>query len=247
MTKYYSLVTQAGLAAEANAKGLGQKVELTTFAIGDSSGNEYDPSGTETALKNEVYRGDINEIIFDPSKPNQFIVEGVVPQNRGGFTVREAAVFTKDGTLYGIAKYPPSFKTTVDSGASSELKVRIIFASSNTSTVNLTVDPSSVLTTRNYVDERFSFTQVKQNADAERNKEHVFTAHAVLQLKAEADGSWVTGLVDDSVDLSAGECRFKAPTGEKLIIDGKSVDFARFTETNKRHKLRRIKGSWKND
>lgn len=245
MSQYYSLVTQAGFAAESNAKGLGQLVNLTQFSIGDSGGNEYDPKGDETSLKNEVYRGAINEIIYDESNPNQFIVVGIVPQNVGGFTVREAAVYTDGGTLYGIAKYPPSYKTTVESGASSELQVRIIFASSNTSTVNLTIDPSIVLSTRNYVDENPSFIEIKKHSKAAKNKDHIFTNHADLQLEDEKDGTIVTAMVDDSVDLTLGDCRFKAPEGELLVVNGKQVTYARFTRANFRFRAKRINGVWK--
>ncbi len=152
MSQYYSLVTKAGFAAEANARSLGQLVKLTEFALGDSNDSEYDPTGDETSLKNERYRGGVNDIIFDPKYPDQFTVEGVVPQNVGGFTIREAAVYTDKGELYGIAKYPPSYKTTTSSGATSELKIRIIFGAASTDTVNLTIDPSVALATKSELD-----------------------------------------------------------------------------------------------
>lgn len=245
MSQYYSLVTKAGFAAEATARSLGQLVNLTEFAVGDSSGSEYDPTGDETALKNERYRGVINDIIFDPKYPDQFTVEGVVPQNTGGFTIREAAIYTSSGVLYGIAKYPPSFKTAIDSGASSELKVRFVFATSNSSSIKLFVDPSSVLSTRSYVDNSFSFVAINQTSNALNNKSHIFTAHADLLLKAENDGSWVNVSVDDNVDLKSGDCRVKAPTGEKIKVNGKLVDYARFTVANLGYRFKRINGVWK--
>ena len=244
MSQYYSLVTQGGFAAEANARSLGQLVNLAEFAVGDSNGSEYELTGEETSLQNERYRGVINEIIFDPEYPNQFTVEGVVPQNVGGFTIREAAIYTDDGTLYGIAKYPPSFKTEIDSGASSELKVRFVFATSNSDSIQLVVDPSAVLATRSYVDNSFSSIAITSNANAERNKEHLFLAHAELQLSAENEYSVIDVVVNDSVDLDAGDCRILPPEGETIMSDGVEYAFVRIVEAKRIFRFRRVNGVW---
>lgn len=245
MSQYYSLVTQAGFAAEATARSLGQLVNLTEFAVGDSSGSEYDPTGAETALKNEHYRGQVNEIIFDPERPNQFIVECIVPQNVGGFTIREAAIYTSSGALYGISKYPPSYKIALDSSASSELKMRFVFAASNSSSVNLQIDPSAILATRDYVDNSSNIVAVHGNTNALRNKEHVFLSHGELQLSAEINYSNIDVIVDGSVDLSSGECRVVAPADEKLSVNGELHDIARITVNNQLTRIRRINGVWK--
>ncbi len=245
MSQYYSLITQAGAAAEVNAKGLGQLVNLNEFAVGDSNGVEYDPTGSETALKNEIYRGAISNITVDPNNANQFIVDCVVPRDQGGFTIREAAIFTDNGVMYGIAKHPPSFKTITSSGTASELRVKFVFATSNASSINLLIDPSIVNATREYVDDSFEFIEVSTTQDAVKNKDHVFTAHADIKLKAEANGSTVTAEVDEAVDLKTGECRVKAPAGEKILINGKQADVARFTEVNTSYSFKRINGVWK--
>ncbi len=245
MNQYYSLVTQAGSAAEANAKGLEQQVNLTEFAVGDSNGVEYEPTGTETALKNEVYRGAISEITVDPDEPNQFIVECVVPQNVGGFTIREAAIYTDGGVLYGIAKYPPSYKTVLENGTSSELRVKFIFTTTSSSLINLVVDPTMVLASREYVDNSFNFVEVSSSTNAHKNKLHIFTAYADLSLTAEPDGTSVLVQVDDGVDLALGECRVTAPQGEQMLVNGKQVDIARFTEVNQSYRFKRVAGTWK--
>lgn len=245
MSQYYSLVTQAGSAAEASAKGLGQLVNLTEFAVGDSNGVEYDPTGQETSLKNEMYRSSISNISVDPEQPNQFIVDCVIPQNQGGFMIREAAIYTSEGVMYGIAKPPPSFKTTLDSGTASELRVKFIFATTSTDSIGLLVDPSFVSATREFVEESFQFMMVTGNITAVKNKLHIFTSHGDLALSAENDGVSISAQVDDSVDLKAGECRVKAPSGEKMLVNGKQVDVARFTEVNTLHRFKRINGVWK--
>lgn len=245
MSQYYSLVTQEGFAAEANARSLGQLVNLTEFAVGDSNGSEYDPTGQETALKNERYRGVINEIIFDPEYPNQFTVEGVVPQNVGGFTIREAAIYTNSGAIYGIAKYPPSYKTAIESGATSELKVRFVFATSNSSSIDLTIDPSVVLSTRSYVDNSLNFIAVTSDLNAEKNKEHLFLSHADMQFSAEINGTRIDVSVDNSVDLSLGKCRLLPPNGELFEYQQQLYSSVEITKLQVMYRLRRINGVWK--
>lgn len=245
MSQYYTLITQAGSAAEANAKGLGQVVNLSEFAVGDSNGVEYDPTGEETTLKNELYRGLISDITVDPDEPNQFTVECVIPQEVGGFTIREAAIFTEDGVLYGLAKYPPSFKTTLESGTSSELRVKFVFTTTSSNLINLTIDPSLVLTSREYVDDSFNSVSIDGNSNAQRNREHIFLAHADLQLLAETNNSTVDVIVDNDVDLETGDCRVKAPTGEKISVAGELHDIARIKLNNQMTRFRRINGVWK--
>ena len=245
MSQYYSLVTQAGLAAEASAKGLGQSVNLTEFAVGDSSGTEYDPTGAETALKNEVYRGAISNITVDPNNANQFIVDCVVPQDQGGFTIREAAVFTDNGVMYGIAKYPPSFKAIAGSATASELRVKFIFATSSASSINLVINPSLVNATREFVEDSFEFIEVTANRDAQKGKNHIFTAHADLLLQEEIDGTIVKVEVDESVDLANGDCRVIAPTGKKIKVAGALHDIARIKATGEVFRFKKVNGVWK--
>ena len=245
MSQYYSLITQAGTAAEASAKGLGQLVNLNEFAVGDSNGVEYDPTGSETALKNEIYRGAISSITVDPNNANQFIVDCVVPRDQGGFTIREAAIFTDKGVMYGIAKHPPSFKTITSSGTASELRVKFVFATSNASSINLLIDPSIVNATREYVDASANITMVTGNQTTVRNKEHLFLAHADLQLRNEIDGTVIDVVVDRSVDLTTGQCRVLPPSGEKVQSGDNDYQAVEILEKQKVFRIRRVNGVWK--
>jgi phage-related tail fiber protein len=257
---YYSLVTQSGFAAESNAKGSDESVNLTEFAVGDSAGVEYDPTGYETALVNERYRGAINNIIYDPEKPNQFILEGVVPEHVGGFTIREAAFFTDTGICYGIAKYPPSYKSAAANGAISEVNVRIVFVTDNTATINLLIDPSVVLATRDYADnvlqraknhadEKDNHVEIAGNVTATLSKLHIFTAAGDLQIPE--SGTEFRFLVDDSVVLSdVNQCRLLAPSfldnqKNKIKVRGVDSDICEITESGVIHSVVNVKGIWK--
>ncbi len=154
--RFFTIITDVGAAADANAKALGQNLQLTHFAVGDGGGSDFNPD-VETlkqtnSLVNEVHRGAINELKIDPTNPARYYAEGVVPVSVGGWTVREAGWFLSDGTLYAVTKFPPSYKSIPSDGAATELPVRTYIATGSTDTVELKIDPTVVLATRQYVD-----------------------------------------------------------------------------------------------
>ena len=59
--EYYTVLTDIGAAKMAAAVTTGKKVVITEFAVGDGFGTKYSPSQEQTALKNEVYRGQIDD------------------------------------------------------------------------------------------------------------------------------------------------------------------------------------------
>ena len=74
MASYYTLLTPTGLAKVANAQLTNSKVEITQVAVGDANGTGYLPTGAETALKREVWRGSIASIEIDSQNPNWIVV-----------------------------------------------------------------------------------------------------------------------------------------------------------------------------
>ncbi|MCY7297560.1 phage tail-collar fiber domain-containing protein, partial [Alteromonas sp. a30] len=64
--QFFTIVTDIGAAADANAKALGQHLQLTHFAVGDGGGADFAPDvetlKKATSLTNEVFRGPINEL-----------------------------------------------------------------------------------------------------------------------------------------------------------------------------------------
>ncbi|WP_372941434.1 phage tail protein [Shewanella sp.] len=225
---YFTILTAAGAAAEANAKALGQTLQITQFAVGDGGGASYDPDvetlRASTELVNELYRGAVNELAVDPDNPARYYAEGVVPVAVGGWTVREAGWFLADGTLYAVTKYPPSYKSVPADGVSTELPVRTYLATGSTDTVTLKIDPTVVLATRDYVDGKVKRIEITDNKNAVLNRRHLFTAHADLQLINGKDDDWIMVKVANTVDLSAGKCRLLPPAGKKINIDGELFD-----------------------
>lgn len=148
MAKYYSIMTNVGLAATANAAVLGKKVNLTTFAVGDGSGAFYSPVPTMTALKGQKWSGPISGYNVSAESLNLISVTGLIPSDVGGWTIREIGVFDDQGRLIAIANYPDTEKISRDDGVSTEIQVGIELLLSNASSVTISVDPTMILATK---------------------------------------------------------------------------------------------------
>lgn len=148
---YYTILTNAGLAYEAQQKAQNKPITLTTMAIGDGNGAVYNPDPTATTLRREVHRQPINALLQDPNNPNWLVCEGWLADDVGGWTIREVGIFTDTGVLYAICKYPESIKPLLVSGSGKQFYVRSIFQTSNAANVTLLVDNSVVMAPRAYV------------------------------------------------------------------------------------------------
>ena len=150
--EFYTLLTDRGMAKIANALADKKQLHLQKMAVGDSGGQYYEPTVSQTKLRHEVWRGDLNTLTVAPNNPNWLIAELVLPENIGGWYVREVGVFDTDGELIAIGKFPESYKPLLPGGSGKQVCIRLIMEVSNTAAVTLTVDPSIVLATRDYVD-----------------------------------------------------------------------------------------------
>lgn len=161
---YYTLVTTVGHAKMANAIALGSAVSLTHMALGDGNGAAVTPTETMTALTREVYRAPLNTLSVDPAQPGWLIAEMVVPADVGGWTVREAALIASDGTVFAVANFPETYKPVIVEGSTRELVVRITVEVTNVNSVQLVIDPTIVLATRQYADEKHRWRQLVAGA-----------------------------------------------------------------------------------
>lgn len=156
---YYTLLTFAGQAQLANALALNKTVPLYSMAVGDGNGNATVPNAAQTSLVRETYRAQINQINVDPTNPNYLYCDLVVPTDVGGFSVTEAAIFTADGTLFAISNYPATYKPVLAEGSGKELVVRIYIEVTNVNQVELKIDPTVVLASRQWVSDNYAFSK----------------------------------------------------------------------------------------
>ncbi|HIF2821401.1 TPA: phage tail protein [Salmonella enterica] len=152
--EFYTLLTDRGMAKIASALADKKQLHLQKMAVGDGGGQYYEPTASQAKLRHEVWRGEMNTLTVAPNNPNWLIAELVLPEDVGGWYVREVGVFDDEGELIAIGKFPESYKPLLPGGCGKQVCIRLIMEVSNTTAVTLTVDPSIVLATRDYVDVR---------------------------------------------------------------------------------------------
>lgn len=169
MPSFYTLLTDIGQSKLANAIALGDTIEITHLAVGDGDGSMPSPDPGFTALVNEVRRASINTSDVDEENPNWIVVEQVIPPDVGGWTIREVGIFDSAGDMIAYGNYPETYKPVLEEGSSRTQTVRFVMEVSDAAAVELKVDPSVVLATRQYVDSEAAATlQMAQDYTDER-------------------------------------------------------------------------------
>lgn len=162
-TKYFALLTNIGAAKLAKATALGTKVEITQMAVGDGNGVLPTPDPAQTALIHEIRRAPLNMLTVDPANASQIIAEQVIPEDVGGWWIREIGLFDKDGDMIAVANCAETYKPQLQEGSGRVQAIRVILIVSSTEAVTLKIDPAVVLATRQYVDNKI--IEVKSYAD----------------------------------------------------------------------------------
>ncbi|RNM21088.1 phage tail protein [Dickeya undicola] len=229
--KYMALLTQVGIAKLANATAQGKTLNITQMGVGDGSGNPTMPDPAQTALINEKRRAPLNSLSVDPANPNQIIAEQVIPENEGGFWLREIGLYDVDGDLIAIANCPETYKPQLQEGSGRIQTVRMILVVSNTSAVTLKIDPAVVLATRKYVDDNAVEVKTYANtlmtshiADTNPHKQYapiaspVFTGNPAAPTAAAGTNTMqlaTTAFVAGAIDLQSS----KTDSSIKLKLD----------------------------
>ncbi|MDU6414741.1 phage tail protein [Mixta calida] len=163
-TKFYALLTNQGAAKLANAAALGTKIQITAMAVGDGGGTLPTPDASQTRLVNEKRRAALNSLSIDAVNSSQIIAEQVIPENEGGFWIREIGLFDADGDMVAVANCAETYKPQLQEGSGRTQTIRMILIVNSTAAVTLKIDPSVVLATRKYVDD--NVIEVRQYADS---------------------------------------------------------------------------------
>ncbi|QBH97342.1 phage tail protein [Limnobaculum zhutongyuii] len=162
--KFYTILTELGAAKLANATALGSTLEITHMAVGDGGGVTPTPTASQTALIHEQRRAPLNSLGVDPVNTNQIIAEQIIPEDVGGWYIREVGLFDKDGILIAVANCPDTYKPQLSEGSGRTQAVRMILIVSSTAAVTLKIDPSVVLATRKYVDDLSNAIEIRMSA-----------------------------------------------------------------------------------
>lgn len=185
-SQFFAILTNIGIAKQANADALGLPWKITQMGVGDANGNEPMPSATQTALINERRRAPLNQLKVDPANAAVIIAEQVIPEDVGGWWIREIGLYDTDGDLVAIANCAPSFKPLLTQGSGRTQVVRMNMIVSNSSNVELKIDPSVVLASRAYVDSEILAAVNK--LDAKQSVRVATTGNIVLSGLQTLDG-----------------------------------------------------------
>ena len=181
--QFRTVTTNAGRNAVREARAQGKTVKLSHMSVGDGGGSPVTPTSSMTALVNERFRAQINDIVLDPDTPDLFTAELFIPQAEGGWYIREVGLWMDDGTLFAVGNTPLTEKPDISSGAATDLLVRLIIRVLDASTVSIEIEPAQVLATREYVDR-------KLDAHNKDGGVHETLARKSVQIKA---GTGLTG------------------------------------------------------
>ncbi|EOG6951245.1 phage tail protein [Edwardsiella piscicida] len=231
-TKYLALLTNIGAAKLAKAAALGSKVEITQMAVGDGNGVLSTPNPAQTALVHEMRRAPLNMLTVDPANASQIIAEQVIPEDVGGWWIREIGLFDKDGDMIAVANCAETYKPQLQEGSGRVQAIRVILIVSSTEAVTLKIDPAVVLATRQYVDDKvievraYVDSQLEAHARSRNHPDATTAAKGFVQLSSDDNSA-----AEDKAATPAAVKKVRALAETKAPIDSPTLTGAPTTPT----------------
>lgn len=217
--KYFAILTNQGAARLANAAALGTKLNLTQMAVGDANGTLPTPDPAQTKLISQKRIAPLNLLTVDPTNTSQIIAEQIIPENEGGFWIREIGLYDDDGILIAVANCPETYKPQLQEGSGRTQTIRMILIVSSTSAITLKIDPSVVLATRQYVDDKI--IEVKSYADGLMRTHEQSRNHPDATTTAKGFTQLSSSVTDDRETQSA------TPKAVKIAMDNANARLAK--------------------
>ena len=205
--QYFTVLTNYGTQAFAKAIATNQPLRLSSFAVGDGNGQAVTPTADRTALVKETHRANVSAVSLDPRNNKQIIIELTIPEDVGGFYIREMGVFDSTNKLVAYANAPESFKPTLESGSGKVQVLRMILKVSNSQAVTLSIDNSVIFVTRQQFNPK-KITSSTTNGFDESGHTHEIE-------KADTTKAGIVQLTDDT-ELDSDKLGLSARAGKKL-------------------------------
>jgi hypothetical protein len=181
--KYKTVITKAGAEKLAAATvPNGKKVNFTAMAVGDGGGTLPVPNANQTKLINEVWRHALNKISQDKKNKNYVVAELLIPPEVGGFWMREMGLYDDAGTLIAVGNMADSYKPALAEGSGRAQTLRMVIMVSDIASVELSIDASTVMATKDYVDEKLT-----EHEQSRRHPDATLTAKGFTQLSSATD------------------------------------------------------------
>lgn len=218
---YFAIPTNAGQARIANAIALGIPLKITHMAIGDGNGQPVTPNPAQTSLAREVRRAPLNTLFQDPINSAQLVAEQIIPEDVGGWWVREVGLYDDSETLIAVANAPDTYKPLLTSGAGRTQTIRMALIVSDTSAVELKIDPSIVLATRKYVDDVMNAYSEKSGlARGNDGVKYALSAAAFRRDTAQSNNWFV---ISDTAHIPVNSRGIEGGVNPKIMYKGKKI------------------------
>ena len=226
-SQYFAILTDYGTRAIAHALSQGQPLQLTQFAVGDGNGQTVTPTASATALVHQTHIAPVSAVSLDPRNNKQVIVELTIPENIGGFYIREMGVFDSQNKLIAYANCPESFKPTESSGSGKVQVLRMILKVESSSAVTLSIDNSVIFVTYQQMAPK-TITATTQNGFDESGHSHEINKASTLQ---QGITQLYTGYDSQSEDLALTP---KTAYQLKQLIDSNTRSLGNFIPNSKK-------------
>ena len=172
--------TQYGQGRMAEALAGGNPLVITHAAVGSGNGTIPVVSPSQEGLVSEEWRGLVNSIQKDPINSTNVLVDVVLPNNVGGFWIREWGLFDDAGKLVALGPHSEFHKSLITSGQTSEILERFHLPVSNSGAIHLSI-ATQALATQGFVQAEMAKLKLQLDAVAVSANNALVTAQSAMQ------------------------------------------------------------------
>lgn len=220
--KYFAILTNYGAAQLANAVALGTQMNISKMAVGDGGGTLPVPDPAQTKLVRETRRAAVNQVSIDEKNPNFIIAEQVIPENEGGWFIREIGLFDDNGGLIAVGNAPETYKPNLQEGSGRTQVIQIVLMVSSTQAITLKVDPSVVLATREYVtksvDAAIQASEARAAQTYQPKGDYVTNQYLKLELLKKIDKADITQQLGNDTGKVVSQNLLATELGKKASV-----------------------------
>lgn len=220
--KYFAILTNYGAAQLANAVALGTQMNISAMAVGDGGGTLPVPDPAQTKLVRENRRAAVNQVSVDEKNPNFIIAEQVIPENEGGWWIREIGLFDDNGGLIAVGNAPETYKPNLQEGSGRTQVIQMVLMVSSTQAITLKVDPSVVLATREYVtksiDAAIQASEARAAQTYQPKGDYVTNQYLKLELLKKIDKADITQQLGNDTGKVVSQNLLTTELGKKASV-----------------------------
>lgn len=151
---YQLLLTTLGkqkLAAAASAGS--QPVRITQFVVGQGMNVDFSQRLDQQVLVSKRYQAAVNGVAAT-AVVGQYEITCIVPQNQGGWFIREIGLIDSEGSLIWVGQVPEVQKPVASSTAAVDYRIKAVISIDNPD-VNLVIDANVVTATQSWAANNF--------------------------------------------------------------------------------------------